>query len=307
MPLAQLRKLIGGAGRRRINRARTSVAIELLEARQLLAGDLTITSGALADVSVDQNNSVNVAASFVLTNIGDQTITVDGVAFQAFLSADQIFGNGDDLAAGGNSANLDLGEGAFTNRILSGTTTLSNYLASNFLLIKADFSEIVTEGDENNNVIVIPLPRLPKIATSDGQTTGPTKKPVIVDPQLTFSDADTADFNGARLQVLVIDDSADNNVLSLKKTKTAAGTLRFAKGALRVGKSVIGSVTGGTNAEPLIINFNSNVTAQNIQAIASAITLSGKKGVTGLRTVQFQVVEATVVTGPVSTKDVLLS
>lgn len=261
----------------------------------------------MAEVAVGQANSVNVAASFDVENVGDQTIMADDVVFQAFLSADQVFGNGDDFAAGGNSADLTILAGASVNRAISGTPTLPEYLASNFQLIKVDFSDVAAEGNENNNVIAIPLPRLPLIDTSDGQTTGKTKKAVVVDPLLTFTDADTQDFNGASLWVSVANDSADNNVLSLKKTKTAAGTLRRVQGELRLGKNVIGSINGGINAEPLIINFNSHVTAQDVRTIASAITLAGKKGVVGLRTVQFHVVEATVVTGPISTRQVLLS
>lgn len=307
MSLTQLLNVIGGVPRRRADPHRALLSIETLEARQLPAGDLTIVNGVLADIAVDQANSVNVAASFFVENVGDQTIMADDVVFQAFLSADQVFGNGDDFAAGGNSADLTILAGASVNRVISGTPALSEYLASNFLLIKVDVSDVAAEGNENNNVIAIPLPRLPLIDTSDGQTTGITKKAVVVDPLLTFTDADTLDFNGASLRVSVANDSADNNVLSLKKTKTAAGTLRRVQGELRLGKNVIGSITGGTNAEPLNINFNSHVTAQDIRTIASAITLAGKKGVVGLRTVQFHVVEATVVTGPISTRQVLLS
>lgn len=304
---ALLLKLIGSPPRRRMRPIRASLNPETLEARQLLAGDLTILNGALTEVSVDQFNAINVIANFTVANIGDQDISADNVVFQAFVSADQVFGNGDDFVVGGNSANVNLVASASVNRVISGTSNLSDYQASNFLLIKVDYANTVVEGDETNNVIAIPLPHLPLVDTSDGQTAGATNKVIVVDPLLTVSDADTQNFNGGSLRVSVANDQGDNNILAVKKTKTPAGTLRRVKDELRVGKTVIGTVTGGTGAQPLLIHFNTHVTAQDIQEIARVITLRGKKGVTGPRTVQFQVIEPTIVSGPISTKVVNLS
>lgn len=304
---ALLRKLIGIVPGRRTVPIRAWLTAEALEARQLLAGDLTILNGALTEVLVDQFNAINLIANFSVANIGDQDISADNVAFQAVVSADLVFGNGDDFAVGGNSGLVDLVASASVGRVISGTSNLSEYQASNFLLIKVDFANTVVEGDETNNVIAIPLPRLPLIDTSDGQTAGATNKVIVVDPSLTVSDADTQNFNGGSLRVSIANDEGENNILAVKKTKTAAGTLRRVKEELRVGKNVIGTVTGGSGAQPLVIHFNTHVTAQDIRGIASVITLRGKKGVTGPRTVQFQVIEPTIVSGPISTKVVNLS
>lgn len=303
-----LPNFFGGESRRRARREYRATSIETPEHRQLLAADLTIPSAnaAILEISPHDATLLNISASFLASNIGDQSAVGD-VTFQAFLSADQIFGNGDDFAAGGNSAGLDLEPAASINRVISGTPAATEYLASNFLLIKVDFSDSIAEGNESNNVVAIPLPRLPFLATSNGQTTGQTKKTVVVDSQITFTDADSNNFNGGALRVSVLDDQADNNILSLAKTKTSSGILRISKGQLRIGKTVIGTVTGGINAEPLIITFTTQTSKSTIQTIAAAITLRGKKGVAGVRTVNFQVFEPTIIAGPVATKLVNLS
>ena len=83
--------------------------------------------------------------------------------------------------------------------------------------------------------------------------------------------------------------------------------IRRKQNELRLGNEVIGTIVGGTNTQDLVISFNSNTNANEMQKIASAVSLKGKRGVPGVRTVEFYVVEAQVVTGFIASKQVSLT
>jgi len=303
---AFLKNLFAPRVTRRPSPIRRGFGIESLESRQLLAADLTIASEDL--ISIEPNGAnVHISAQMFVLNAGDQGLIANNVHLEGVLSSDLVFGNADDVLVDLDLLDLNLPAGTVANGNISGNVSLASYQAANFLLIKIDSDTDINEANENNNVALMSLPDLPTLTTSPGQTSGKTNRVVRVDPGIQFTDSASQKFSGGALHVLVDNDVGDNNVLSVKRIRTESGVLRRRQNELRLGSTVIGTIQGGTNSQQLIITFTGDVGRDEIQSIASAVSLKGKKGVTGVRDVQFFVVEPEVVTGFVAVKQVLLT
>jgi len=97
-----------------------------------------------------------IAYSFTIQNVGTAAADGDLVAVQAFVSADAIFNNGNDLAAGGTylfpSPGLlypgDTFSATFSSGIPDGDFTVAAYP---YLVMMVDWAEAVVESDETNN------------------------------------------------------------------------------------------------------------------------------------------------------------
>jgi len=292
--------------KRRLRPASHGFGIETLELRQLLAADLTIANQSLISVEPSGPN-VHISASLFVVNTGNLGLVANNVHLEGVLSTDAIFGNADDVFIDLDLLDLNLPPGTVANGSISGNSTLAHYQAANFLLIKIDSNDALNEASELNNIAAISLPELPTLTTTAGQTTGRTNRAVRVDPGIEFTDSASQNFAGGALRVSVKLDAGDHNVLSIKRIRTESGVLRRKQNELRLGKSVIATISGGTNTNPMVITFTGDVGVNEVEAIASAVSLKGKKGVTGVRDVQFFVVEPEVVTGFIATKQVSLS
>ncbi len=302
-----LRNLFATRAKRRTPARHSVSAIESLEARQVLASaDLTMASEVLIEVEPAGGN-VHISASALVANEGPVGLVANDVHLLAVLSTDAIFGNGDDVDLDLDLLDLNLLPGTVANASISGNVTREHYDAANYVLIKIDADDAINEEFEANNVGLLTLPQMPTLTTSAGQTAGKTNRPVRVDPGITLTDSFGENYNGGQLRVSVVADAADNNVLSIKRIKTDSGVLRRRQNELRLGNEVIGTIAGGTHTQELVISFTSNVNVDELQQIASAVSLKGKKGVPGVRTVQFYVVEDQIVTGFIAAKQVSLT
>ena len=303
-----LRNLFATRTKRRTPAPHPAYGIESLEARQVLASaDLTMASEVLIEVEPTGANNVHISASALVVNEGPVGLVANNVQLVAVLSTDAIFGNGDDMDFDIDLLDLNLLPGTVANASLSGNVTRDQYAAANYILVKIDANDAISEESDDNNEGLLLLPQMPTFTTSAGQTVGKTNRPVRVDPGITFTDSFGSNFNGGQLRVSVAADSGDNNVLSIKRIKTDLGVIRRKQNELRLGNEVIGTIVGGTNTQDLVISFNSNTNANEMQKIASAVSLKGKRGVPGVRTVEFYVVEAQVVTGFIASKQVSLT
>ncbi len=284
-----------------------ALAVESLEPRLLLAAaDLTIANESLIEIEPFGAN-VHIASTLVVVNSGPVGLVANNVHLEGVLSVDQIFGNGDDVELDLDLLDLNLLPGTIANGSISGNVNQEHYAAANYLLIKIDPDDAINEVSENNNLAVLALPQLPTLNTSAGQTVGKTNRAIRVDPGITFSDSPAQSFTGGELRIAVDNDESDHNILSVKRIKTEAGVLRRKQNELRLGTTVIATLDGGTHTQPLVITFTGNVGVDELETIASAVSLRGKKGVSGVRNVQFFVVEPTVVTGFIVEKQVALT
>ncbi len=303
----KLCNLLASSARRRTRTRHQRIAIESLEPRQLLASaDLTLAEQVLVEVEPSGAN-VHIASTVAEVNSGSVGLVANNVHIEGVLSTDTIFGNGDDVELDLDLLDLNLPPGTIANASISGSVNLEHYEAASFLLIKIDPDDAVSEVSDSNNTVLLFLPQLPTLSPSTGQTAGKTNRAVRVDPGISFTDSLGQNFNGSSLHVAVENDDGDNNILSIKRIKTDSGVLRRKQNELRLGTQVIGNVTGGTNTQPLVITFTATVHVDDVESVASAVSLRGKKGVTGLRNVQFYVAEAQVVTGFIAEKLVSLT
>lgn len=302
----KLYNLFSTPSKRRTRSNSRVAAIESLEQRQLLAADLTLASLSFVEVEPAGAN-VHIATTLFIGNSGDLGLIANNVRLEGVLSTDPIFGNADDVLLDLDFVDLNLIAGAAASGSISGNVTLAEYQEANFLLIRVDSDDAVNEDNEGNNGVLTGLPQLPTFNTSGGQTVGKTNRNVRVDPNITFTDTISQDFNGGSMHVSVENDAGDDNILSIKRTRTEAGVIRRKGNELRLGTTVIGTINGGTNTQPLVITFTSTVQADELELVASAVSLKGKKGVTGVRNVQFYVAEAEVVTGFIAEKQVSLT
>lgn len=307
-----LSKLLNSSPKRRTAACRTAacrsgLGIESLEPRQMLAAaDLTIANEVLVEVEPLGVN-VHIASTLVVVNSGPVALIANDVHLVGVLSTDQIFGNGDDVELDLDLLDLNLFPGTIANGSISGSVNQEHYQAANYLLIKIDPDDAINEVSENNNLATLALPQLPTLTTSAGQTSGKTNRPIRVDPGITFTDSPSQNFSGGQLRVAVDNDDSDHNILSIKRIKTDTGVLRRKQNELRLGTSVIGTISGGAHTQPLVITFTGAVGVDEVEKIASAVSLRGKKGVTGVRSVEFFVVEPSVVVGFVASKQVALT
>ncbi len=303
-----LRNVFANRLKRRTPAVHPASGVESLEARQVLASaDLTMASEVLIEVEPAGANHVHIVASALVVNEGPVALVANDVDLVAVLSTDAIFGNGDDIDFDIDLLDLNLLPGTVANASLTGNVTRDHYDAANYLLIKIDPNSEISEESDDNNVGLLLLPQMPTLTTSIGQTVGKTNRPVRVDPDITFTDSFASNFNDGQLRVSVAGDSGDNNVLSIKRIKTDLGVIRRRQNELRLGNQTIGTIAGGTNTQELVISFSDNINVNEMQKIASAVSLKGKKGVPGVRTVEFYVVESQIVTGFVASKQVSLT
>lgn len=109
---------------------------------------------------------------YTLKNIGNAPANLDGptseqydnVKVQAFLSADTIFNNAGDVAAGGSIIGLSplgqLAPGASFTGSFGGSVTV-NLAATPYLTLKVDWGEVVAESNETNNTLAVRIPANP--------------------------------------------------------------------------------------------------------------------------------------------------
>ena len=122
----------------------------------------------VSELSVTEVDPItfNISYSFTVQNIGDVDALLDGVSVQAFLSQDEVFANSGDIPAGGRILSAAPGSmlppgGEMQDTFQS--TTVENPENFDFLTVKVDFNEALTESDETNNTNAtqIPLAELP--------------------------------------------------------------------------------------------------------------------------------------------------
>lgn len=101
--------------------------------------------------------------------------------------------------------------------------------------------------------------------------------PTVIDAGLTITEPAQATLNGAVLTVSQTDPTSSQTVATSKDRLTlrkgsSSGFKISKNGDLLRGKTVIGTVTGGTSGTPLTITFNSEATLADVQKVASYLT-----------------------------------
>ena len=156
---------------------------------------------------------------------------------------------------------------SFTFTLTDGTTTLPT----------ATFNITITPENDN-----------PVVTTSAGATFYVQgQPPVVIDPAVTVSDADSPNFGGGSLSV-ALTGGAPQDQLGVLNQGDGPGQIGSSGGIVRYGGVAIGSLSVSSGG-PLVVLFNANATPEAVQALARAVTFANTATVTtsGPRTATF--------------------
>ncbi|MDW8392298.1 MAG: cadherin domain-containing protein, partial [Oscillochloridaceae bacterium] len=138
------------------------------------------------------------------------------------------------------------------------------------------------------NITITPENDNPVVATSAGATPYVQgQPPVVIDPGVTVTDADSPNFNGGSLSVTLTGGGSQDQ-LGVLNQGDGPGQIGVSGGIVRYGGAPIGSlsVSGGG---PLVVLFNASATPDAVQALTRAITFAIPTGTaaSGPRTATF--------------------
>ena len=102
--------------------------------------------------------------------------------------------------------------------------------------------------------------------------------PVLLDPDVTITDADSANFDGGVLTVQLVENVEDSDMLEIRSLGSATTGLRLNLSNILYNGVVIGSFAGGKNSLPLVISLNSAATAAITQVLLRNITYRSASG-----------------------------
>ena len=129
---------------------------------------------------------------------------------------------------------------------------------------------------------------------------------MIIGVGATITDPDSPTFLSGTLTVQITSGVQTTDQLTLNKVGKKPGQLNLRKSDVRLGKTVIGRLTGGTNGSPLVIQFTSAVPLSTVQTVLENITLqaSKKRLLPGMRTIQFVATDPGDLSSTPQTRDV---
>ena len=231
---------------------------------------------------VDQNGSLNVGAG---TGVLSNDVDLDGDTLNAVLVTLPQNGSVVLNANGSFTYTPDVG--------FSGVDT---------------FSYLANDGTGNSNTATVTLTvdavaTPPVIVTSQGSTTTPGRR-VILDPAVDLIDADSPNFSGGHLDVVIQSGAGRRDQLSYKRGGANRGAVNMRRNELRVGKTVIGTISGGKRGTPLRIDFNSNASQELVEQAMQALTFRGTRSQPGTRVVSLQITDNTNLQSNLATKNV---
>ncbi len=132
----------------------------------------------------------------------------------------------------------------------------------------------------------------PIVTLTPGAVTSTTGKVIPVDAGITLDAQDSPDFHNGKVQVTVSAGFQSADQLRLLTNGKGADRLKAAGGNLKLGKTVVGTVTGGRSGQPLEIKFTGTTSAALVERVLKNIEFRTQKSRTGTRTLEFQVFDA---------------
>jgi hypothetical protein len=281
------------ASRRRFRSATN--ATERLEDRTLMAADLSITTGSFLISPPNDPSTSTLTLNFTVTvkNNGDQNADLTGLAntlndnviLRLFASTNSTFDQNVDTQLG----EFKIGEDGNTTVVLGpNQTTQVEFTAevtanpqNKFLLIQLDSTNLIAESNENNNIAAFDT-KNPFIGTSPIPRTIKSKKTIAMDGFALALDLDNTELGGSQWQITQ-SNFQTGDVLSIKPTKLAAGKLKRVGDNLLVGKTTVGTFTGGLNGSSVTIAFGQTADRALVNGVIRALSFQSAKGAVGTR------------------------
>lgn len=200
-----------------------------------------------------------------------------------------------------------------TFQSVSGVTYVSapGYVGSETFTVTSDDQGQAGSGgaktDQDTVAIQVqPVPIAPTLMLPVGAVTSAGGLPAIIGVGATIADPDSLTYSSGILTVQITSGAQATDQLTLNKVGKKSGQLNLRKTDVRLGKTVIGQLSGGTNGAPLVIQFTSNVSLSTVQTVLENVTLraSKKRLLPGTRTVQFVATDPTDLTSTPQSRDV---
>ncbi len=138
------------------------------------------------------------------------------------------------------------------------------------------------------NITITPENDNPVVTTSAGATPYVQgQPPVVIDPGVTVTDADSPNFNGGSLSVTLTGGGSQDQ-LGVLNQGDGPGQIGVSGGIVRYGGAPIGSLSVSSGG-PLVVLFNASATPNAVQALTRAITFAVPSGTaaSGPRTATF--------------------
>lgn len=259
------------------------------------------------------SNSNTVTVTITVNSVNDLPVSVaDSYAVAEDTPLTVVAGSG--VLANDTDADGDVLTAAIVSTPLHGTVTL-NPDGSFVYTPNANFNGIdsftyrandgTADGSPTTVTITVGVAgEAPVVTTSAGRQTAKGRKRIVIDPAVNLTDGDSTNFNGGTLDITVQTGVGSKDTLGYRRGGANRGQVNAKKGTLRIGKVVVGSITGGLRGAPLRIVFNSNATIDRVKTVMQNATFRGSKATAGPRTIGFQVKDETGLSSNIGTKGV---
>lgn len=245
---------------------------------------LKVTGLSFADPDLDTNPAV------VTLSAGHGTLTLRTDVSQGLMAGD-IANNGTSSVTITASRSLILATWLANNGVVY--VSDNGYVGADLLtVLTSDQGQSGAGGtltDQDTVAIQVQAAPTPPVVTLPGGITGPAKgKPVIVGGGATVTDANSANFNGGKLTIRITAGATSNDRFVLTRVGVQSGQVNLSGTNVKVGKLVVGTISGGLNGAPFVINFTAGATVAHVQAVLQRVTLKGLRGKLspGVRTIE---------------------
>ena len=200
----------------------------------LLAGQIDVDGDGLSATGVTVTDNLDNSVTFIDNH--DGTITIDPTQFA-------------DALAFGQSRTLTI-----------------NYSVTDSITPVANTATLVVDGANQD-------PVLSDLGPSVGFNENTVNAyPVYIDTQVSLAD-DSADFDGGALTVSGLASSGEDTV-GIANQGTSAGRIGVSGNEVSYGGTLIGTFTGGTGTDPLVVSFNASATPEAVDALIQSLYFS---------------------------------
>ncbi|MDH1252721.1 Ig-like domain-containing protein [Comamonas thiooxydans] len=252
-----------------------------------LGGNVSVNSGgtlslgnSAGTLTVNGNLQMNAGSTLAVeingTTAGSQydqvvvTGSVDVSGTTLSVSHGYASGNGDSYILIVNDA-ADGITGTFSGLPEGGTTTA----AGNGTLLTASY----IGGSGNDFTLTAPINDAPVVGNLNGDSVGVIEggSPALLDSgsNATVTDSDSTYFDGGNVTVAIVANRASGeDILAIVNQGSGAGQIGVSGSNVTFGGVLIGTFTGGTGSNDLVISLNANATSAAVQALVRNITYS---------------------------------
>lgn len=148
------------------------------------------------------------------------------------------------------------------------------------------------------------LNEAPILTTSVGGKTVRGSKRTVVDGAVNLTDTDSPNFGGGHLDIAIVSGAGSRDLIGYKKGGANKGRVNSKHGQVRIGRMVIGTISGGRNGTAAHIEFNSNATQQRVETIIQNAAFRGRRSEAGPRVISYQVTDETGLTSNAATRSI---